>query len=110
MFSSAAAAKHTRPVELFGEQRLGAFRTKIAKEYEQGVASVRLQFLERLHGIVFIFDGRLHFGDLSASFAIGLHNGGPAALGKIDGEAIAADGDDAELTSGIFITKIRLLL
>ena len=88
--------KHAGTVKILGDQGLRGLRTKVAQEYGQGVAARSLHFFHCLEHVLLIFHGGLGFVDLQALSGTGCHHGGPAILGKPNGEAVTGDCHNAQ--------------
>ena len=48
---------HDRSVEMLRDKRFRRFRTEVAEEHDEGVAAVRLRFVDSLQHVLFVFDG-----------------------------------------------------
>ena len=83
---------HARALKALGDQRFGGFGAEVAQEHHQRVAAGGAHVLDGLEGVLFVLHGD---GALVEALAIGLDDGGAASLAQRDGEAVAADGDDA---------------
>ena len=109
---------HARAVKVFCNQGFGRFRTKVAKEDHQRVASGVLNLCDSLQHIVFIFDRGLGLINLQFFLTASRNNRSTAALAELDREAVTADSNDTEfyfryvfhiVTSILFIGSIPIL-
>ena len=89
--------KHTGAVKVLGDEGFGGFGTKVAQKDRQSVAASPLHFLYSLEHILFIFHSGLGLVDLQALPGAGGHHGGPAALGKPNGETVTRNSHNAQL-------------
>jgi hypothetical protein len=87
---------HDRPVESLGQDRRRAFRSEVAEVEDQGVDILRPDLLERLEGVRLVLDDRRDADDGQAGLAALLGDAELAFPGELDGETVAADGDEAE--------------
>ena len=91
---------HAGAVEILGDEGLGGLGAEVAEEDHEGVAAGGLDVVDGLEHIELVLDGGLALVDVDAALSAGGADGGAAALGEGDDEAVAADGDDAELNGG----------
>ena len=87
---------HAGTVKVLGNQRLRRFGAEVAQEDGQGVASGGFDLLDSLQHVLLIFHGRLALVDIRALGLAGGSDGGTAALGQVNDEAVAGYGDDAQ--------------
>ncbi len=98
--SSAAAATMTGPPNFWASRVAGVFGAEVAEVDDQGVDLLGPQLLERLEGVLFVLDDGRDAGDRQAGLPAFLGDAERALAGELDGEAIAADGDEAEADLG----------
>ena len=89
--------EHRRAAELVGQHGLRALGAEVAQEHDQRVAAVRLDLLQRLHGVGFGFNDGGNIDDLAARLGVGVHDRRLALCRELDGETVAAGGNQAEL-------------
>ena len=85
--------EHAGAVKVLGDQGLRGLGAEVAEEDHQGVAAGGLHVLDGFQHIQLIFDGDGAGIDAFAE----LGDGGAAGFAEGDGEAVAADRDQAEL-------------
>ena len=101
------SGEHARAVKVFCNERFGRFGAEVAEEHNKRVASGGLYIGHGGEHVLLILHGD---GALIQRALIGRGNGAAAVLRKLHGEAVAADGDDAELYFGdVFKHGIFLL-
>ncbi|CCX38075.1 unknown [Clostridium sp. CAG:1013] len=89
--------EHAGTVKVLGNEGLGGLGAKVAQEHGEGVAASSGNFLNGLEHIFLIFHGGLSFVNFQALLGAGSNHSGPTVLGKLDGEAVTGDSDDAQL-------------
>jgi len=89
--------EHTRAVKISGNERFRRLRAEVAKEDDKGVAACRVDVGDGLEHIVLVFDGH---GAFVHAALTGLGDIRAAHFGERSGEAVAGDGDEAELDIG----------
>ena len=93
---------------LLREQRLRNFRPEVAEVHGEGVAARRLDVFERLHGLHFALDdahGALVNIRSGVLFCIRPDQRRATVDRKAFGEAVARDGDDADLDGGDIVHR-----
>jgi len=89
--------KHARAFKILGDERFGRFRAEVSEEDDKGVAACRVDVGNGLQHIVLVFDGH---GTFVHAALTGLGDIRAAHFGERSGEAVAGDGDEAELDIG----------
>ena len=89
--------EHTRAVKISGNERFRRLRAEVAEEDDKGVAACRVDVGDSLAHIGFIFDSD---GTFVHAALTGLGDIRAAHFGERSGEAVAGDGDEAELDIG----------
>ena len=88
---------HRGAVELLDEQGLRGLGTEVAEEHDERVGASSDGLSEGRLDVGLGLDGLLHLDGVDAELGrLGGH-GGATTLGELDREAVARDGDDAEL-------------
>ena len=88
--------EHDRAAEVLGEDRLRPLGPEVAEVHDQGVRAALGELLERLEGVRLVLDDRLDLDDGKLRRpALFRHFAAPLAR-ELDGEAVAADGDQAD--------------
>ena len=86
--------EHAGTVEVLRDQGLGSLGTEVAQEDDQGVAAGGLDIVNGLEHVQLVLHGD---GALIQTALADLDDGLASGDGEADGEAVAGDGDDAEL-------------
>ena len=89
--------EHDRAVEALGQDGRRPFGAEVAQEDDQGVDAGRLDFVQGLEGVLLVFDDGRDFDDRNRFLAAFFGHADAALAGQLDGEAVAADADEAEL-------------
>ena len=89
--------EHAGAVKVLGDKGFGGFRAKVAQEHGQGVAASLGDFFHGSQHVLLVLNGSLGLVHFQALSGAGSHNGGPAVLGKLDGEAIAGYSHNTQL-------------
>ena len=89
--------EHTRAVKISGNERFRRLRAEVAKEDDKGVAACRVDVGNGLQHIVLVFDGH---GAFVHAALTSLGDVRAAHFGERSGEAVAGNGDEAELDIG----------
>ena len=74
----------------------GRLGPEVAEVDDQGVDLLRPELLERLEGVLLVLDDGRDAGDGQAGLAAFLGDAERALARELDGETVAADGDEAE--------------
>lgn len=88
---------HHGAVKALGELRLGRLGAKVAQKDRKRVDTRGASLLQSREHIGLGLDGALDLDDHKAALGTGGDDSGAATLCELDGEAVARDGDDAEL-------------
>jgi hypothetical protein len=91
---------HDRAVELLGQDRRRGLGAEVAEVDDQGVDLLRPELLEGQESVLLVLDDGRDAGDGQPGFPAFRGDAERALPGKLDGEAIAADGDEAEAHLG----------
>ena len=75
----------------------GGLRAEVAEEDAQRVTSGGLHLVDGGEHVLLVFDGGLRLVDVESLRLAGGGDGRTAAFGEGDDEAVAADGDEAQL-------------
>ena len=89
--------EHAGAVEVFGDQGLGRLGAEVAEEDDQRVAAGGLDVVDGLEHVLLVLNGDGALVDVAAA---GFDDRLTSGDGQADGEAVAGDGDDAELDFG----------
>jgi len=89
--------EHAGAFKIFGDKGLGSFGTEVAKENDKRVAPGSLDVGHGGEHILFVFNGDGAFVKLAG---VGVYDGLAAADGKVNGETVAGDRDNAGLYLG----------
>ena len=89
--------EHAGAVKVFGDEGLGRLGAEVAEEDDQGVAARGLHVFDRFEHVLLVFHRDGTFIDIAAA---GFDDGLAPGDRQADGEAVAGDGNDAELDFG----------
>ena len=89
--------EHARAVKILGDERFGRLGAEVAEEDDEGIAVRGLDVGDGLEHVGFVLDGD---GTFVHAALTGLGDVRAAHFGERSGEAVAGDGDEAELDIG----------
>lgn len=89
--------EHTRAVKILGDEGLRGLGAEVTEEDDEGIALRRFDVSDGLEHVIFVLDSD---GTFVHAALTGLGDIRAAHFGERSGEAIAGDGDEAELDIG----------